>query len=166
MPPPAWLIERWKEHKNWVRRFVEGSFELNSILCGVPIDKSATMWKPAAVRDFLKYMESVKRVFTKPITLYRGTAGGESPTMSPISFDIRNCQFISTSKSQEIAKEFAGKKGYVHEFHISKGVEYYDLEEIYANDPIKREKEVILYPNCRLQLISYSKQKLVWKVSP
>lgn len=73
---------------------------------------------------------------------------------------------MSTTKSQDIAKEFAGPKGFVHEFHIEKGVEYYDLEALYANEPVKREKEVILYPNCRLQLVSYSKQKLLWKVSP
>lgn len=165
MAPPSWLVERWKEQKNWVWRFVQGSFELNSILCGLPIDKSATMWKPSAIREFLQYMDSIKHKAIRPMKLYRGTHS-TSPTMKPVSFEMQSCQFMSTTKSPQIAKEFAGPKGFVHELHISKGVDYYDLEELYGNEPVKREKEVLLYPNCKLQLVSYSKQKLVWKVLP
>ena len=165
MAPPAWLVQRWKEQPNWVKRFVQGSYELNAILCGVPIDKSATIWKPAAVREFLAHMKKVQQIATKPMILYRGTQV-QSPTMSPAALTISSCQFMSTSKSQAIAKEFAGRNGYIQEFHVGKGVAYYDLEELYGDDPVKREKEVLLYPGCTLELVSFNKNKLVWNITP
>jgi len=164
MPPPKWLVQRWNENPNWVKRYIEGSFELNSLLCGIPIDKSATIWKPSAIKQFLEHMNTIKQVAKKPFVLYRGTTV-PSPTMSSLAYEIVSCQFMSTTKSHAIAKEFKGKNGFIHELHIQKDVKYYDLENIYGDDPVKREKEVILYPGCTLHLVSFKNNKFVWNVS-
>lgn len=163
MPPPKWLTEYWKNEPNWVKRFIQGSFELNMILCGNKPHKD-TIWKKSAVKDFLDYMPTIKQQFSKETKLYRGSTVN-SPTMHEACFEMINCQFMSTSKSLSIANEFAGKKGFVHIFTCEKGVDFYDLEDIYTDDKIKREKEVLLYPGCHLSLTKKNGNKFYWSVS-
>ena len=163
MPPPKWLIDYWKSESNWVKRFVRGSFELNMILCGSKPHKD-TIWKKSAVDEFLEYMPTIKQQFKKKTKLYRGSTV-ISPTMDEACLEMDNCQFMSTSKSLSIANEFAGKKGYVHIFTCEKGVDFYDLEELYGDDGVKREKEVLLYPGCHLKLDKKNDNKLYWSVS-
>jgi hypothetical protein len=162
MTPP--LPEYWKTEKNWVKRFVRGSFELNGKLCGIYVTPD-TEWTAPRIRAFLRYMESIKQPLQKETTLYRGS-WVISPTMHPACLEMDNCQFMSTSKSRAIATEFAGKKGYLHILECSKGVITYDLEEIYGEDRVKREKEVLLYPGCHLTFMSKRGNILRWRVSP
>ena len=163
MPPPKWLIDYWKTEPNWVKRFVRGSFELNMILCGEKPYKD-TIWKKTAIHEFLAYMSTIKQQFKKKTKLYRGSHV-ISPTMHPVCLEMENCQFMSTSKSLSIANEFAGKKGFVHIFTCDKGVDFYDIKELYGDDKVKREKEVLLYPGCHLKLEKKSGNKLYWAVS-
>lgn len=164
MAPPKWLVDYWKEETNWIKRFIRGSFELNIRLCSSEkLDDKDTMWKPPAIREFLKYANKVVEK-SKEITLYRGTTV-PSPTMSHFDFELKNCQFMSTTKSLAIAKEFAYKGGYIHVLHLKKGVSIYDIKDLYSNDGVKREKEVIIYPGCTLKLLAFSKNTFHWEVS-
>lgn len=165
MAPPKWLVKYWDEEPDWVKRYIQGSFELNGILCGIYVLKDETMWTPDTIRQFVKHMNSIGHKSIREGTLYRGS-GHESPTMQDVSDKIYNCQFMSTTKSRKIAREFAGKDGYIHVFHIMKGVTLYDLEATYGDDGIKREQEVIIYPGAVLTLIKRSKNTLYWNVSP
>lgn len=166
MPPPEWLKEYWKQEKNWLKRYMNGSWELNMILSGhkSEVDLTTTLWKPKAIRDFLEYMDKNKQLLKKEIKLYRGTEF-ISPTMDPACYQIKSKQFLSTTKSLNIAKEFAGKNGYVHTLICSKGVPTYDYKDIYEDDNIKREKEVLIYPGVVLTLIKKLNNNLVWNVT-
>jgi len=160
--PPAWLTQYWKDETNWVKRFVSGSFELNSSLCGLTVTKD-TIWTKSVIKQFLKYMNTIQQTTKKPTILYRGTRV-LSPTMSPPCFNMVSCQFMSSTKSLFIAKEFAGKDGFVHVMNCHKGVKIYDLHEIYRDDPVAREKEVIIYPGCHLIFIKKIGNKLYWDI--
>jgi hypothetical protein len=161
--PPKWLTDYWKSEPNWVKRFVQGSFELNMVLCGEKPTKD-TIWKKQAIDDFLAHMSTIKQQFKKKCKLYRGSSV-LSPTMNPACLEMENCQFMSTSKSLAIANEFAGKKGFVHILTCEKGVEFYDFEELYGSDKVSREKEVLLYPGCHLKLDEKKGNKLYWTVT-
>jgi hypothetical protein len=161
--PPKWLVEYWKDEPNWVKRFMNGSFELNASLCGLTVTKD-TIWTKSAIRQFLKYMNTIRQTTKKQTILYRGSHV-LSPTMNPACFDMKNCQFMSSTRSLSIAKEFAGEKGFVHIFKCGKGVGIYDLEDIYMNDPVKREKEVIIYPGCHLRFSKMIGNKLYWDLT-
>jgi len=78
---------------------------------------------------------------------------------------MTSCQFMSTSKSLAIAKEFAGKEGFIHVLHCAKGVEVYDFKNVYGDMPVKREKEVLVYPGCTLNFISKKGNVLHWNVT-
>ena len=167
MAPPAWLVEFWKREPSWIRRYMQGSFELNAIMCGVSgIKKSDTIWKPAAVREFIAYMDTVAERVKEPTIIYRGTTV-ESPTMHSFANILPTCQFMSCTKSRAIAKEFAGKRdGYLHILHLRKGVRIKDFSEFYNSDLVRREKEVLLYPGQKLVLIKRVGNTLTWEVYP
>jgi len=161
--PPTWLVEYWKDEPNWVKRFMHGSFELNASLCGASVVKD-TIWTKLAIRQFLKHMNNIQQPTKKQITLYRGSHV-LSPTMAAPCFDMNNCQFMSATKALSIAKEFAGKDGFVHVFKCYKGVAVYDLEEIYKGEPVAREKEVIIYPGCHLHFTKKVGNKVYWDLT-
>lgn len=163
MSPPKKITDYWKTESNWVKRYVRSSYELNLNLCGFTQYKD-TLWTKSAIKEFLLYMPTIKQKFKKEQKLYRGSYV-ISPTMHPACLEMDNCQFMSTSKSLNIATEFAGKKGFVHIFACKKGVDFYDLKELYGDDPVKREKEVLLYPGCHLTLDKKIGNKLYWSVS-
>ncbi len=160
---PTWLIDYWKQEPNWVRRYVRGSFELNMIMCGLKVDKGH-IWTKKAISEFQKHMAKVKQVLAKDTILYRGTSE-ISPTMEKACVEMSNCHFMSTSKSQAIAKEFARKGGYVHKFICRKGLAIYDLEDLYEGNVAKREKEVLIYPGCTMKLISMKGHILEWELT-
>jgi hypothetical protein len=163
MAPPKWLVEYWKQEPNWIKRFQRGT-ELNAFLCGTPLyRRSDTLWTPAAIKQFKTYMNRVKQLAPEGLTLYRGTSM-PSPTYHPLCAEMSNCQFLSTSKSKSIAAEF-GRKGFLHIFKLEKGVAIYDMKDIYGTDPVKREKEVLLYPGATMSLVSLKGNTFTWKVS-
>lgn len=163
MAPPKWLVDYWKEEPNWVKRFTRGT-EINHFLCGLTdMNPADTLWTPKAIREFQSYMDSVASVTEKHMILYRGSTV-DSPTMHPLMPEMMNCQYMSTSKSKAIAKEFATKQGYLHILHVHKGVRFYDLKEIYGNNVSKREKEVLVYPGSRLVLREAKEKALTWDV--
>lgn len=65
--------------------------------------------------------------------------------MHPACFNMENCQFMSCSKSLSIAKEFSGKKGFIHVFRCDKGVGIYDLEDIYGDKRARNAKRKYLF---------------------
>ena len=160
---PTWLIDLWKQETNWVRRYLHGSYELNMIMCGNTVEKG-TIWTKKAITDFERHMKKVKQTSSKDIILYRGTTV-ISPTMANACIEMTTCQYMSTSKSLAIAKEFATKKGFIHKLICKKGLEIYDLEEIYGDDRVKREKEVLVYPGCNMKLIEKKGNILTWEVT-
>lgn len=164
MAPPKWLVHYWKEEPNWIKRFVRGT-EINHFLCGLTdMNPANTLWTPKAIREFQAYMDSVVTMADKDMILYRGSTV-ESPTMHPLMPEMVNCQYMSTTKSRAIAKEFAGKKdGYLHVLHVKKGVRLYDLDAIYGENVAKREKEVLIYPGARLVLQGAKGHVLTWDV--
>ena len=161
--PPKRLVEYWENEPNWVKRFVQSSFELNATLCGITVVKDS-IWTKSAIQQFLKHMDKIRETTKKQTILYRGS-WVVSPTMHPACFDMENCQFMSCSKSLSIAKEFSGKKGFIHVFRCDKGVGIYDLEDIYGDEPVKREKEVLIYPGCHLTFSKKIGNKLYWDVA-
>ena len=163
MAPPKWLVDYWKEEKNWVWRYTRGS-DLNQIMCGIPMKDS--IWTKKHIREFQAHMNHVKQTLEKDTILYRGTRV-LSPTMNEACFTMQNCHYMSTTKSQAIAKEFAGKKdGYIHKLYCKKGVILYDLQELYDDNPLQREKEVLIYPNHTLSFVNKKGNVLSWIVSP
>jgi hypothetical protein len=165
MSPHLSIVEYWKSEPNWIKRYIRGSYELNLTLCGLKkIIQGNTLWTKSAIQDFLNYMKDNRQVISEPIQLYRGT-NVVSPVMTAACLEITNCQFMSTSKSKAIATEFAGKKGFIHILHCSKGVVVYDFNNIYGDDPVKREKEVLIYPGCKLSLLSKKDNVLHWSVT-
>jgi len=50
-------------------------------------------------------------------------------------------------------------------FRCDKGVGIYDFEDIYGDEPVKREKEVIIYPGCHLTFSKKVGNKLYWDVT-
>ncbi len=163
MAPPNWLVDYWKENPNWIKRFQRGT-ELNAFLCNVPLyRKSDTLWSPTAIRQFKAYMNRVKQAAPDGFTLYRGTTV-PSPTYQPLCVEMINCQFLSTTKSRAIATEF-GRKGYLHILKLEGGVPIYDMKEIYRTDPVKREKEVLIYPGASMTLVGLKGSVFTWKVT-
>ena len=159
-----WLENYWKEEPNWVKRYIRGSWALNMIMCGLEKGIDKDMWSSKHIKQFIKYMKKVQGKLDKDTILYRGTTS-ISPTMSPACIEMTNCHFMSTSKSRAIATEFSGRKGgYLHTFMCKKGVPVYDLNDIYGDNIVKREKEVLIYPGCKLTLISKKGNNLVWQV--
>ena len=177
MSPPKWLEDFWKRETNWIKRYMQGSWELNMILSGKDsrVDKKSTMWKPKAIRDFLEFMDKHKKLLKRKTTIYRGTTV-LSPSMDSACFEMKTSHFLSCSKSLDIAREFAGKDGFVHVFVCDPGVSVFDFKSIYGNDPVKREKEVLLYPNMQLTFVLQNNDKnknkkenkniLTWHVKP
>jgi hypothetical protein len=164
---PSRLKKFWEENPNWIKRYQQTSTELNMLLCGLPIEETETMWNSENVKEFKKYMNSHVTVLNKQTILYRGTTE-ESPTMRPLSFKMLNCQFMSTSKSKEIAEEFNWrKKGVLHTFICKKGVKIYDVNEnLTDGNMAPREEEVIIYPNHKMILIKRETNNLTWSVEP
>lgn len=163
MAPPKWLVEYWKQEPNWLKRYMRGS-DLNSIMCGINMKDS--MWTKKTISEFNNYMNLIKQPLKKDTILYRGTYV-VSPTMSPACLSMINCQYMSSSKSLSIAKEFAGKRGgFIHTFLCKKNVITFDLQHIYEKEDPVREKEVLIYPGQQLTLISKKGNMLTWEVTP
>ena len=163
MSPPKQIVEFWKEESDWIKRF-QRSTEINGFLCKVPIFSQAhTLWTPAAIKQFNTYMKGVKQLSPGAMTLYRGTTTF-SPTYHPLCETMVNCQYMSTTKSKAIAKEF-GRKGYIHVLNLDKGVAIFDMKESYGNDPVKREQEVLLYPGAHMKLEHIEGNIFTWHVS-
>lgn len=161
--PPKHVVEYWESEPNWIRRFMRGS-EINAFLCDVDVYNQAyTLWTPSARRKFVQYMEEVAQTLPKKTVLYRGTSTF-SPTYQPLCETMVNCQFLSTSKSKSIAREFIRRKGYLHVLEVHRGVQVYDLQSIYNENDPSREKEVLIYPGARLELLDISGKTLRWKV--
>jgi hypothetical protein len=155
----------WNQESSWVRRFIQASFELNGKMCGIPITPD-TVWTDENIVLFNAHMESVKTLASRMMVLYRGSTS-DSPTMQDFSQEITTCQFMSTSKSKKIAAEFIFKgKGFLHTLHLHPGVAFYDFQEHYGADPIKREKEVVVYPQQRLVFRSKKGNNVIWDVFP
>jgi hypothetical protein len=164
MAPPLWLKIYWDSEPSWIKRYIQSS-EINAIMCKNNIFKREhTMWTNENIKKFNNFMNKNYTEISKPIKLYRGS-WYISPTFSPFLENIKNCQYISTSKSKAIASEFTGQRGYLHIFHLEPGVKIYDLQHDYGDNLIKREKEVLIYPKMKLTLISYKNNILNWKVN-
>lgn len=87
--------------------------------------------------------------------------------MSPLASQITSCQFISTSQSRAIAKEFSWPRGsgYLHILKCEPGVRFYDVAlDPSPDNPAVREKELLLYPGTRLTLISRRGATFTWAV--
>ena len=165
MPPPKHLVEYWKNNKSWPKRYIQTSATLNWLLCGIPHNKSDSIWTSVAVKQFHTFMNTHSVVITKPITLYRGTSV-PSPTMSPLADRMITCQYMSTTKSKIIAEEFKWKKeGYLHVLKCEPGVRLYDFENDYDDDLVKREKEVLVLPGHVLTIDNIDGHIITWKVS-
>lgn len=160
-----------------LEKYVQGSWDLNMILCGKRdgVDLQYSAWARNQEDDIQAFHEMMKRISTPVketcITLYRGTAN-PSPTIEPLAYEMRNCQYLSTTWSRKIAKEFNFKsKGMLHVLHVQKGVRIFDTtnKTIYDTDLLSmanpREKEVILLPGCHLKMISLIGQVITWKVT-
>jgi hypothetical protein len=161
--PPVWLKKFWEENPNWIKRYQQTSLELNLMLCKLPVSNES-IWTEKDVTLFKRYMSKKGQVLTSPITLYRGTIH-ESPIMKPLSNELISCQFLSTSKSRKIAEEFKWKStGYLHILKCEKGVKIYDMKDDYGDDPVKREKEVLLFPGQSLLLEKYKDHVFTWRV--
>ena len=151
------------KHSSWAKRYIQTSAELNRILCGVPHKDSS--WTSQDVSEFNSYMKKHSKALSKSITLYRGTSV-PSPIMSPLEDMLVNCQYMSTTKSRDIAEEFNWrKKGYIHILHCQRGVRVYDFENDYGDDPVKREQEVLILPGHVLTIINKDAHTITWKVS-
>ena len=108
-------------------------------------------------------MNGVKQLSPARLTLYRGTTTF-SPTFHPLCETMVNCQYMSTTKDKAIAKEF-GRKGFLHVFKLEKGVPIFDMKDMYGSDPVKREKEVLIYPGAQLKLEGIEGNVFTWTVS-
>jgi hypothetical protein len=164
-----------------IKNFVENSFNLNMILCGFEndVNDTKTFWSKnkkknkELVEKFLSETKKIAEKVKESFTVYRGT-DLPSPTMQPFTDQMSNCQYMSTSKSKSLAKEFSRKKGFLHHLRLEKGVKYLDIQKILKSDEnldkkilavIKREKEIVLLPGCNLKLISFNKNIVKWLVS-
>ncbi len=165
MAPPKWLVEYWENNKSWSKRFQRESWSINAELCGIDYDKTATLWNNETIKEFNDFMNKNSTIVNKKITLYRGTEN-MSPTMQQLCYPMKNCQYLSTSKSKAIAKEFMGRKnkGYLHIFYCQKGVRIYDMKDDYGSDKVKREKEVLILPNQKLTIFELKKNIVKWNV--
>jgi hypothetical protein len=152
---------------DWINFYINGSWELNMILNGMEDEVFEPRWNEDKIQGFLKYTNKVKQTFKDETILYRGTRV-ISPTLTPkdgkVCFEMESKGFLSTSKSIDIAQEFTGKKGYLHILICQKGVKHLDFEPYYRNDKINREKEILLYPGCKLFLKEKMGNTLVWDV--
>jgi hypothetical protein len=163
MHPPKWLLEFWAENPSWIRRYQQSSADVNRLLCGISVRD--TPWNKANVKKFLAWSKSVVSVLKKPVTLYRGTSV-ESPTMAPLGPEITSCQFISTSTSRAIAKEFSWPRGsgFLHILKCEPGVRFYNVSlDPSPDNPAVREKEILLYPGTRLRLLGRRGATLTWQ---
>jgi hypothetical protein len=171
MPALGWLEKYWEEEPSWIKRYMRGS-EINDLLAqkaglGGAIDVKQTMWKPKAIKEFIKFMNENKQVLDKQTTFYRGTTM-ISPLFNPACFEMTNHTFVSTSKSIDIAKEFMGrnkKNGFLHVLVCEKGVPLYDMKDDYGENLVSREKEVLIYPGVKFTLIKKEGNKMHWSVT-
>lgn len=162
MTPPQWLIEYWKNNKSWIKRYQRESWSINAELCGIPYDKDSTLWTKTNIRKFNKFMNENSIKLKKELILYRGTEN-VSPLMTELCYQMKNCQYLSTTKSRSIAKEFMGKKGYLHILYCKKGTKIYDMKDDY-DSPVKREKEVLILPNHQLTLLEFKNNIVKWEI--
>jgi hypothetical protein len=152
---------------DWIRFYINGSWDLNMTLSGMGDEVFESRWDENKISNFLTHMNKLKQTFKEETVLYRGTRV-LSPTLTPkdgkVCFEMESKGFLSTSKSMDIALEFAGKKGYLHILICSKDVKHLDFEPYYRGDKINREKEILLYPGCKLSLLEKTGKTLVWSV--
>ena len=142
-----------------IKDYVETSWELNMILCGKKenIDTKYSVWTDEKVKIFINVVGKAGEVLYAPLTLYRGSGETISPTMQEFNPELTNCQFLSTTSDKNIALEFVsrGKKervGYLHILKCEPGVKIIDISNMSQSS---REKETLIYPGCRLTLISF-----------
>jgi len=164
MSPPQWLIEYWKNNTSWIKRYQRESWSVNAQLCNIDYDKNSTLWNVKNIKLLEQYIKKNSTKLTKELILYRGTEN-ISPLMSNFDYKMNNCQYISTSKSRAIAKEFTRKNGFLHILYCQKGILIYDMKNDYENDGVKREKEVLILPNHQLILLEFKKNIVKWKIS-
>lgn len=83
------------------------------------------------------YIDSHGQIVTKEITVYRGQTVND--TIDPTWRD-----FFSTSADKEIAKDFAGRDGYLFTIHLQPGVKYIKIDSDKNNSKYSYEAEYLV----------------------
>jgi hypothetical protein len=152
----------------WPHRYMTMSFEVNAFLSKQPFKKSGKHWTKKDILEFMEWANKQATTLQRARMLYRGTP---KDVTLPYYASNPTLSFVSTTKSADIAQEFASPKGkgWVHVLHLSKGCRVIDLQPYYATFRIpglKREKEVLLLPGHTFTLLSEDKHTKHWQVEP
>lgn len=156
------------DQMNWVHRYMSMSRDVNAYLNKEPYDKSGKHWTKKDIKEFCEWMLANGTVLARGRTLYRGTS---QDVNEPYFKYNPNRSFVSMTKSEAIAHEFASPKGKgnVHVLHLTKGCTVFDFQPYYASfriPALKREKEVLLYPGHNMTLMSEKGRVKHWRVEP
>lgn len=166
-------------------RYIESSWEVNMTMSGLGrrIDRRYATWTKSEIAAVKKRLDALAVTAGPeiPETLFRGA--GASPVLEPTTdestllarFAARtpaptNRSYLSTSKARDVAKGFAGRKGYVHVLHLAPGCRVVDMNDAVRCDGVvagaqKLEREILLAPGHVLAPLRKYGRALHWRVS-
>ncbi len=166
---PTQLDENW-DSSTWIQRYGYMSKQVNLYLDTGIYVKEGIHWTIPEIPQFKRWMFKHATTVTRSFTVYRGTPKG---TELPYFTANPTKSFISTSKSLDIAKEFAWPRqtGFIHVLTIKPGVQIVktsDFSDTVRDKALQkaldREQEIILLPGSKFQLDKKYGKKMYWTV--
>lgn len=144
-----------EEHYEALSRYIDESAGINSYLRhgevqGDDLEEHEAEQYAAAIADLIEIQEPN----TSPLKfVYRGMRSDVLQGLKP-GDEFHDRGFISTSKSRDVARDFAGDSGIIVRIKVAPGSKTLNVDKVGATDPMRVEDEEILQSGTRFRVVS------------